>query len=128
MNALYTGYSKVPILMGQYTTTYVVHYYNQVEGNSQKLIIFRLYLFIYKQFIAWHNLLGHQRGVMSIVNWLRYLYWAKNQRKKFLQYYLFKNYGPPTYKFMRRFPALKDFVNIIIYSVKRRGVEEREKI
>jgi len=29
---------------------------------------------------------------------------------------------------MRRFPALKDFVNIIIYSVKRRGVEEREKI
>ena len=59
MNALYTGYSKVPILMGQYTTTYVVHYYNQVEGNSQKHIIFRLYLFIYKQFIAWHNLLGH---------------------------------------------------------------------
>jgi hypothetical protein len=89
MNALYSGYSKVPLLLGQYTTTYVVHYYNQVE--------------------AWHNLLGHQRGVLSIVNWLRYLYWAKNQRKKFLQYYLFKNYGPPTYKFMRRFPALKEY-------------------
>ncbi len=40
MNALYTGYSKVPILMGQYTTTYVVHYYNQVEGNSYKNITF----------------------------------------------------------------------------------------
>ena len=29
MNALYTGYSKVPMVMGQYTQTYVVHYYNQ---------------------------------------------------------------------------------------------------
>ncbi len=39
MNALYSGYSKVPLLLGQYTTTYVVHYYNQVEGNLHKFII-----------------------------------------------------------------------------------------
>lgn len=38
MKALYNGYTKVPLLLGQCTTTYVVHSYNQKE--------------------AWHNLLG----------------------------------------------------------------------
>jgi hypothetical protein len=43
---------------------------------------------------------------MLIVAWIRYLYWAKSQKKKFMQYYLFKNWGPPTYKFMRKFGKL----------------------
>jgi hypothetical protein len=44
MNALYSGYSKVPLLLGQYTTTYVVHYYNQIEGiyNNCKIILFKI--------------------------------------------------------------------------------------
>ncbi len=44
MNALYSGYSKVPLLLGQYTTTYVVHYYNQVEGkiHKHKNIVFKI--------------------------------------------------------------------------------------
>jgi hypothetical protein len=44
MNALYSGYSKVPLLLGQYTTTYVVHYYNQVEGINYncKIILFKI--------------------------------------------------------------------------------------
>jgi len=33
MKALYNGYTKVPLLLGQCTTTYVVHSYNQKEGN-----------------------------------------------------------------------------------------------
>lgn len=32
MNALYNGYSKAALMMGQYTQTYVVHTYNQQEG------------------------------------------------------------------------------------------------
>lgn len=86
MNALYNGYSKAALMMGQYTQTYVVHTYNQQEG--------------------WHNLLGGQGGPMTLLAYVRYLYWAKNHKKKFLQYYLFKNWGPPFYKKMKTFPKL----------------------
>ena len=34
---------------------------------------------------------------------IRYLYWAKNQKKKFLGFYLAKTYGPPYYKRMLTF-------------------------
>lgn len=54
-------------------------------------------------------------GLMGLVAWLRYLYWAKSQKKKFMQYYLFKNWGPPYYKKMKTFPKLsqsqRDAVN-----------------
>jgi len=43
---------------------------------------------------------------MLIVSWIRYLYWNKSQKKKFMQYYLFKNWGPPSYKLMRKFKKL----------------------
>lgn len=56
----------------------------------------------------WHNLLAGEGGFLGLISWLRYLYWAKSQKKKFLQYFLFKNWGPPYYKKMRTFSKLSD--------------------
>jgi len=37
---------------------------------------------------------------------VRYWYWAKNQKKKFLNYYLAKSYGPPYHKILKTFREL----------------------
>jgi len=47
--------------------------------------------------------LAKNGGIIAI---LRYLYWGKLQRRRFLGYYLFKTWGPPYYRFMRRFKEL----------------------
>lgn len=80
LNASYDGYSKAQLILGQCTMTYVVHYYDGVPGQL--------------------NLLDKQGGPVA---YLRYLYWGKNMKKKFMQFYLFKNWGPPFYKFKKRF-------------------------
>lgn len=80
LNASYDGYSKIPLLLGQQTLTYVEHYYDGVPSSL--------------------NLLD--KGG-SIIAYLRYHFWVKNMKKKFQQFYLFKNWGPPFYKFKKRF-------------------------
>jgi len=50
---------------------------------------------------------------------------VKFQKKKFLNYYLFKTYGPPTYKFMKTFkelPPEAEKQNPQKYSVAKREV------
>jgi len=48
--------------------------------------------------------LWHKDG--GIIARIRYMYWGKAQRRKFLGYYLFKTWGPPYHKFMKKFPEL----------------------
>lgn len=80
LNAKYDGYTKSTLLLGQNKITYVVHSYDQ---NAGKL-----------------NLLDKSGGLIST---LRYYYWARNQKKKFLGYYLFKTWGPPTFRIKKTF-------------------------
>ena len=80
LNASYDGYSKVPLIIGQTRLTYVVHYYDMKPGAL--------------------NLFDKGGSPLS---YLRYYYWGKNMKKKFIQFYLFKNWGPPFYKFKKRF-------------------------
>jgi len=94
LNAVYSGYTKSPIYLGQNKLTYMVHFYNQVEGKL--------------------NLLDKSGGPISV---LRYLYWGKMQKKKFLSYYLFKTWGPPYGKIMPRFFALS--------AEKKQGIADR---
>jgi len=82
LNAKYTGWTKSPILLGQNTLTYITHTYDNKAANF--------------------NLIDKSGGLISR---LRYYYWAKFQKRKFLGYYLFKTWGPPTFKVMRRFQA-----------------------
>jgi hypothetical protein len=49
------------------------------------------------------NLLDKNGGLISRLRWH---YWTKSQTKKFLSYYLFKTWGPPTFKFMKKFKEL----------------------
>jgi sulfide:quinone oxidoreductase len=83
LNALYDGYSKNALLIGQDRLTYVVQLYDQKPGPM--------------------NLLDKSGGIISK---FRYLYWAKSQKKEFLNYYLRKTWGPPTHKFMKKFKEL----------------------
>jgi len=83
LNALYSGYSKAVLHLGQNTLTYVVHYYNQKTSPF--------------------NLLDRNGGLISTI---RYYYWGRAQKKKFLGYYLFKSWGPPTFKLKRYFQEL----------------------
>lgn len=83
LNAHYDGFTKVPLLLGQNTLTYVAHYYDQKE--------------------AWHNLLDKNGGPIAIA---RYYYWGKSQKRKFLGYYLLKSWGPPYHKFKKGFGEL----------------------
>ena len=80
MNARYTGYTKVPLFLGQNQMTYVETYYDQKPGR--------------------HHLSGASRGIISNI---RYYYYGKLQKKKFLGLYLFKSYGPPGGKFKQQF-------------------------
>jgi len=70
-------------MTGPNNLTYVVHSYDQKEGS--------------------YNLLDTSGGLISRLRWH---YYCKSQRKKFLNYYLFKTYGPPTHKFMKKFKEL----------------------
>lgn len=79
-DARYNGYTKVPLFLGQNQMTYVEHLYDQQPGRT--------------------HLLGKDRGVVSNV---RYYYWGKMQKKKFLGLYLFKSWGPPGGKFKKQF-------------------------
>jgi len=80
LNAKYDGFSKSSLILGQNTMTFVAHYFDQKAASF--------------------NLVGSNGGLLSK---LRYYNWAKNQKKKFLGYYLFKTWGPPTFKFKKRF-------------------------
>jgi NADPH-dependent 2,4-dienoyl-CoA reductase/sulfur reductase-like enzyme len=55
LNALYDGFTKVPLFTGQNHLTYVAHSYNNVA--------------------AWHNLFDSRGGLVAR---MRYLYWGKN--------------------------------------------------
>jgi hypothetical protein len=70
----------------------MVHFYNQREG--------------------YFNLFDSAGGPISV---LRYLYWGKMQKKKFLNYYLFKTWGPPLGKFMKRFSQLPE--EVLLYNL-----------
>jgi hypothetical protein len=54
MTALYSGYSKSPLFLGQNQITFVTHYYNQREHFS--------------------SMLAKNGGIIAV---LRYLYWGK---------------------------------------------------
>ena len=43
---------------------------------------------------------------MTPIAYVRYLYWAKGQKKNFLKYFLFKTWGPPFGKKMKTFSKL----------------------
>lgn len=77
--ALYSGYSKSPIFLGQNKMTYMVHYYDQKEG-ALNLFDKGGYFFAF----------------------LRYYFWGKFNKKRFLAFYLHKTWGPPTGKFVKR--------------------------
>jgi len=80
--------------------TYVVHKYDQKAEST--------------------NLLDAKGGLISRLRWH---YWTKNQRKKFLSYYLFKTWGPPTFKIKKTFkelPADLEKANPSKYSVPKR--------
>jgi len=83
LNALYDGFTKVPLITGQASLTYIAHYYDQVP--------------------AWQNLWHKNGGPIARI---RYLYWAKQQKRKFLNYYLHKTWGPPYHKFKKTFGEL----------------------
>lgn len=80
MDARYSGYCKLPLFLGQNRMTYVEHYYDEKNGR--------------------HHLSGKNGGVVSNI---RYYYYGKLQKKKFLGLYLFKNWGPPGHKFKTQF-------------------------
>lgn len=82
-DARYNGYAKVPLFLGQNRLTYVEHSYEQKPGKF--------------------HLLGKNGGIVSN---LRYYYWGKMQKKKFLSLYLFKSWGPPGGKFKKQFEPL----------------------
>jgi len=75
LNGLFDGRTKVPLQLGQNSLTFVEHYYDQ-KSNS-------------------FNLLDKNGGIISK---LRYLNWARLQKKGFLDLYLGKTYGPPYYR------------------------------
>ena len=84
LTAEYSGYSKSAMQLGQNSMTYVEHYYDQKASLL--------------------NMLGKNGGLISKI---RYYYWGKAQKRKFLGYYLFKTWGPPTFKFKKTFPKGK---------------------
>ena len=51
-------------------------------------------------------------GLMTVISYLRYQYWGKRQKKQFLNYYLFKNWGPPFMKKMKTFGKMNQSVTI----------------
>lgn len=61
----------------------MIHYYNDVEKNT--------------------NLLFKNGGIFARI---RYLNYCKTKLKKFLDFYLFKNWGPPYYKLKKSFKEL----------------------
>jgi len=83
LNALYDGFTKVSLILGQNKLTYVTHYYDQKPGTF--------------------NLLDKNGGIISKA---RYLYWARSQKKEFLNYYLRKTWGPPYHKIAPKFKEL----------------------
>ena len=80
LDAKYDGYTKVPLILGQNKLTYVEHYYDERPARF--------------------HLLDKSGGPISRV---RYYYWGKLQKKKFLGLYLFKSWGPPGHKFKKQF-------------------------
>jgi NADH dehydrogenase FAD-containing subunit len=84
LNALYDGYSKSALLLGQSALTYFVHHYDQKPGFS--------------------NMWGSSGS--GLLSSLRYKYWSGSQKKEFLNYYLLKNWGPPYFKTYQRFKEL----------------------
>ena len=80
LDAKYDGYTKVPLFLGQNRMTYVEHYYDQKPARA--------------------HLLGQNGGIISSI---RYYYYGKLQKRKFLGLYLFKSWGPPGNKFKKQF-------------------------
>lgn len=80
LDGKYFGYCKVPLFLGQNRLTYVEHSYDGAPGRT--------------------HLLGKDGGIISN---LRYYYWGKLQKRKFLGLYLFKSWGPPGNKFKKQF-------------------------
>jgi len=80
LNAKYDGNAKSSLILGQNQMTFVAHYYDQKPQTG--------------------NLVGKNGGIIAR---LRYYNWAKNQKKKFLGYYLFKTWGPPYGKLKKTF-------------------------
>lgn len=80
LNALFDGRTKVPLQLGQNSLTFVEHYYDQKPAGA--------------------NLLDRNGGIISK---LRYLNWARLQKKGFMDLYLGKSYGPPYYRIKKTF-------------------------
>lgn len=104
MDAKYTGYTKVPLFLGQNEMTYVEHYYDGKEGR--------------------HHLSGKNGGVISNI---RYYYYGKLQKKKFLGLYLFKSWGPPGNKFKTQFEPFSVRFNRKIAGMVRKLMFWKEK-
>ena len=83
LNAAFDGRTKVPLQLNQNSLTFVEHYYDQKPGSL--------------------NLLDRNGGIISK---LRYINWARNQKKGFMDFYLGKNYGPPFYRIKKTFKEL----------------------
>jgi sulfide:quinone oxidoreductase len=90
LNAEYDGYTKVPILLGQNSVTFICHKYDNVN--------------------AWHNLYFSDGGLLSQVRYpnnsfIRYSLWVRGFKKAFMDIYLEKNWGPPYYRIKKTFKS-----------------------
>jgi len=97
-------------MVGHRDLSFVVHFYDQKAGQL--------------------NLLGAGGGLGKIFTRLRWHFWTKIQRRRFLSYYLFKTMGPPTFKFLKKFPELPagvETANPNKYSVVKREVHHDKK-
>jgi len=83
LSGLFDGRTKVPLQLGQNSLTFVEHYYDQKPTS-------------------W-NLLDRSGGIIAK---LRYINWARNQKKGFMDFYLGKTWGPPFYRIKKTFKEL----------------------
>lgn len=72
LNANYNGYTKNVVHLSQNSLTYLIHEYDQRASQA--------------------NLLDSNSGIVSM---LRYYFWSKFHRKRFMAFQLGKSQGPP---------------------------------
>jgi NADH dehydrogenase FAD-containing subunit len=72
LNAVYSGYTKNVVHLSQNRLTYLIHEYDQRASSA--------------------NLLDSNGGIIAM---LRYYFWAKFHRKRFMSFQLGKSSGPP---------------------------------
>jgi len=100
LNAVFDGRTKVPLQLSQNALTFVEHYYDQKPGSF--------------------NLLGKNGGIIAK---LRYINWARNQKKGFMDLYLGKSHGPPFYRIKKTFKDLAIGPEAIVREIPRSAAE-----